>query len=389
VIPIGINYFFLFITFAVVTPHLQVLLTSLGYGPAWVGTLLGIYEVAAIVGSVAAGRVADATNRAGTVIQVCMLLCVASLLALVRYGAATPAAAVACMVVAGLTFKNSVPLTDAQAATILSGPHAYGQARVWGSIGYIVAALVVQAAALIRADDPVSVLRTTAVACLVYGGVLFLLPRTAVHRAAAPRPKTAPRAVLSRPFLGFLAVVFLSLLGMSAHYSFFSLFLTQRFGLRTVSGIWAIGTAVEIPMIFFSGALLARFGIRRLLAAAAFAVALRLALYAIAPSLAVVIGAQLLHVLTFGALHPASVAAVRRLLPPEQQGLGMALYSGIGTGLALLVGSVVGGAIVEAGGIHGFRTLYLVSAAPALLAGILALLSRLPRGYAESAGPAT
>lgn len=382
---LGLSYFFLFSSIAVVAPHLQVLLRALGYGPATVGALLGLYEVAAILGALPAGRIADASRRTGLVIQVCLTVAVASLTLLTRFGAGRTGVAVACVVATGFCFKNSIPLTDALSARGLKDSRQYGRVRVFGSIGYITASFLVQLGGWIRADDPNTVLTASAIVCGLYAAVLFLLPRApAPQLVASAGPERPPRSgaalttVLTRPFLAFLGVAFLILLGTAAHYSFFSLFLTQRFHLTTIAGVWALGSAAEIPMIFFSGFFLERFGIRKLLVAAAAAVCLRYALYAAAQSLGLVLAAQALHLLTFGAFHTASVAAVRALVPPRHQGLGMALYNGLCSGVALLGGSVLGGLILErasAGGGDGFRTLYLVFALPPALAVVLALVS--------------
>ncbi|HOL64435.1 MAG TPA: MFS transporter, partial [Accumulibacter sp.] len=53
--------------------------------------------------------------------------------------------------------------------------------------------------------------------------------------------------------------------------------------------------------------------------------------------------AQLLHGLTFGAYHAASVAAINRWFPGRCQGRGQALYSSLSFGAGGLLGSVLSG----------------------------------------------
>ena len=372
---LGAGYFLLFSAVAVVAPHLQVLLRALGFGKAAVGALLGAYEVSAIAGAMIFGRVADLTRRTSLVIQLCTTAAALSLLALGRFGSGRPAVALACMVGAGLTFKCSGSLTDALSSRVLRDSHQYGRVRAFGTIGFILVSLGVQAGGLIRADDSGAIVSAAVAACALWIACAFFLP--APGPVAAPLPgsgaRSGERVLLTLPFVAFLAMAFLTSLGSSAHYSFFSLFLTEKFGLATVSGIWALGAIAEIPMIFFSGAFLRRFGIRAMLVAAAAAVTLRMLLYALAPGLGLVIAAQALHVLTFGAFHTACIAAVRRLVPPRHQGIGMAVYGGLSSGAALLAGSVLGGLILEHAPGDAFRTLYLVAAVPPALAALLAL----------------
>ena len=166
-------------------------------------------------------------------------------------------------------------------------------------------------------------------------------------------------------------MLFLARFGISAHYSFFSLFLRDSLGLANVSGIWALGSLAEAPMILFSGWIIARFGVRAVLTTAVAAVTVRLALYGLFPTLAVVVPAQLLHAFTFGALHTASVAYVNAKIDPSRRGLGMALYNALSVGLASFLASSAGGYLLEAA---GFRVLFLVYAAvPVLGLAVLAL----------------
>ncbi len=111
---------------------------------------------------------------------------------------------------------------------------------------------------------------------------------------------------------------------------------------------------------------------RAILTVAVAAVTLRLALYGLFPTLAVVVPAQLLHAFTFGALHTASVAWVNAKVDASRRGLGMALYNALSIGLASFVASGAGGYLLEAA---GFRGLFLVYAAVPVL-GLLVLAIR-------------
>jgi PPP family 3-phenylpropionic acid transporter len=172
-------------------------------------------------------------------------------------------------------------------------------------------------------------------------------------------------------FWAVIAVLFLARFGISAHYSFFSLFLRDSLGVANVSGIWALGSLAEVPMILFSGWIITRFGVRAILTVAVAAVTVRLALYGLLPTLAVVVPAQVLHAFTFGALHTASVAFVNTKIDASRRGLGMALYNTLSIGLAGFVASSAGGYLLEAA---GFRGLFLVYAAvPVLGLAVLAI----------------
>ena len=83
--------------------------------------------------------------------------------------------------------------------------------------------------------------------------------------------------------------------------------------------------------IWFSGPLIRRWGIRTLLVVSLAAISVRLGLFIIAPSIAVVALAQLLHAFTFGTFHTAAIAFINGKIGHEDRGVGMAIY-GAGAG---------------------------------------------------------
>ena len=86
------------------------------------------------------------------------------------------------------------------------------------------------------------------------------------------------------------------------------------------------------------------------------AIVARLALYTIFPSFGGIAAAQLLHSLCYGLYLPAAIRFVAERFPPERQATGMAIYMGAGVGLPAVIGSAIGGYVVEA---WGYRTLFL------------------------------
>jgi PPP family 3-phenylpropionic acid transporter len=257
----------------------------------------------------------------------------------------------------------------------------YGRFRVAGSIGFIVISFVLQLGGIVSGDSSLSILIAFCATAMLAAGAAALLPVV---------PKSAPllRAVaqdrrggaFDLRFWAVIAVVFLGRFGMGAYYSFFSLYLRDTFGASSaVSLMWAVGALAEIAPIWFSGRLIGRWGLRSVLVVSLASVSIRLLLFVLAPSLAVISLAQLLHAFTFGTFHTAAVAYVNTKIPAERRGMGMAIYNAIGTGLASFLASVVAGYILEA---HGYVALFL-SFAAVPLGGILILAcfgrSLLPR----------
>jgi PPP family 3-phenylpropionic acid transporter len=220
-----------------------------------------------------------------------------------------------------------------------------------------------------------------------------VLPR--VKRPDIPRgteATPAPRAAaggFDRKFWAVIGIVFLGRFGIGAYYSFFSLYLKHAFPGSGVSLFWAIGAVAEIATMAFSGRLMARWGIRAMLTVSLAAISVRLCLFVVAPSLAVLAAAQLLHAFTFGTFHTAAMAYVSGATGQERRGAGTAVYNSLGIGLPSFLASVIGGSLIEA---HGFTALFLSYAAVPLL-GVLALAvfgrALLPRAAPAKAEPRT
>ena len=182
-----------------------------------------------------------------------------------------------------------------------------------------------------------------------------------------------------------IGVVFLGRFGMGAYYSFFSLYLKQTFPRASVSLLWAIGPLAEAVTIWFSGPLIRRWGVRTLFTVSLAAISVRLGFFIIAPSIAVVALAQLLHALAFGTFHTTAIAYVNGKVAHERRGMGMAIYSAVGNGLPSFLASVAGGYLLQ---YRGFDTLFLMYAAVPLL-GIVVLAmfgKKLPPRHARPAG---
>lgn len=368
-----------FAVYGVATPYLSVLVRSLGYGPAVVGFLLGLFEVSGIAGPFLIGKVADRMGRYRPALAVCAVLMLAALppLALLRH----PAASAVALVVLAMGVRSMVPVLDASATVVLGPSGDYGRVRVFGSVSFVVTALGLQFTPVLRPVDPFGISAWIGVAAIALLVSLAALPdggpadRRRAERGSRPAfpPSSAPPRLGSRAaswdpaFLWGLAVIGLSRIAMAPVVSFFSLYLTEELRWDAVGLMWALSAGSEIPVMFLSARLVKRFGPPRLLALSSAAVAARLAVYALFPTPGGAVAGQLLHSICYGLFHPAAVAFVATRVPPEKRATGMAMYLSVGVGLPTFLGSSIGGLVVEAA---GYRVLFasFISFAAASLA---------------------
>jgi PPP family 3-phenylpropionic acid transporter len=381
-----INYFFLFITFAILSPYLQLYLKDRGLSASRIGLLLGCLELAGIAGPMLLGRLADRRMAYRGLLAACILVPIAVFIPL-ELTTIFPVY-LASIVAMGFTYRAAVPLLDTLVSRLLPDPaRQYGPLRVAGSVGFILVSLFMQLTGIVSGDSSLAILLAfvvTAACAALAVAALPPVPNTPVNTPVRKVPREEGHDSVEADgfdlkFWAIMIVVFLGRFGIAAYYSFFSLFLKQSFPWPGVSLMWAIGSIAEIATMWFSGALMARWGIRAMLIVSLAAISIRLCLFVVAPSLLVVGIVQLLHAFTFGTFHTTTMAYVNAKIAPARRGTGVAIYNAVGIGLPSFLASIIGGYLLEA---RGFGTLFLSYAmVPLLGIVILALFGRrlLPR----------
>ncbi len=362
------NYVLLFASYAILTPYLQLFLKARGLPLSRIGLLLGILELAGIGGPIILSHLADRRSAYRFLLFAGLLVSIFAFIPL-QLTTALPVFLV-CIALMGFSYRAAIPLLDSLLGRILPEPsRQYGGLRVAGSISFTVVSLLLQLTGAISGDSSVSILVAFGAATALAAMAIWLIPAPPAVRARNDTVPVKDGDGLDAKFWTVIGIIFLGRFGLGAYYSFFSLYLHDTFGLSGVGLLWAIGSLAEIPMVFFSGALIARLGIRVLLAVSLAAISLRLGMFILAPSILVVALAQLLHAFTFGTFHTASVAYVNARVAPARRGMGMAIYNSVGGGLSTFLAAVLGGYFLES---HSYRSLFFLYALVPL-AGVIAL----------------
>ena len=246
----------------------------------------------------------------------------------------------------GLTalFTSGVlPLVDAMALGALSArPGLYGPVRLWGSIGFIASELAA-GAWLDRA--PVTVLLPLVAALMLCAALSALgLPR-ARSESRLPDARGALQILREPRVAAFFAACFCMTVAHGALYAFYSIYLVETgYSTTTVGVLWTLGVLAEIGVFVALPALFRRYSLRAILLASFAAAALRfVAIGWYVESFALLAVAQLLHGLTFGAYHAASIAAVHRLFGGPLAVRGQALYASLSYGLGGAAGILLSG----------------------------------------------
>jgi len=250
----------------------------------------------------------------------------------------------------------------------------YGEVRAFGSLAFVLSTLAVG-----------FVLDAEGARSLFWIYIPFLVATVAVT-ATIPRRGGGHQSVnlmrgagefLATPgvalFLVGFTVVWASLSAVNAFYSIQVVALGGSAGLVGIA--WAVGAAIEVPLMYAFPRIAGRVGTERLVVVGSLAFALRSLLASvIADPIALVLIAPL-EGLGFACVFVGGVTVLAARAPAGLQGTAQGLFAGA-SGLATIIGSVVGGVLAEALGIAG---LFLVGGALSLVGTAVvavALLSR-------------
>ena len=372
-----ISFFFVYSIFAIVNPYLQVLLRNSGYSYEAVGVLLGVFEVAGIVGPLVVGRIVDKTGRLKDTVLVVTACASLGMILLVRSGPVW--LTVLALVITAFFLRSLLPLVDTVATNRFNGDaQKYSHIRAFGTFGFVLFSLAYSILGRPILTDNSSIIMYALLGCL-----LFFLPVLSWKEEEIPeKPKKIPKTKripfsenpwFDSAFIIGLIIIAFNRLSMSAVTSFFSLYLVDELHINSISLMNAIAAGSEIILMLLAGYLIQKKGVLPvfLLLISGVGMAVRLLLYARFPTLAGVIVGQLLHSLCFGFFHPAAIQLVARRVKRTHRTLGMSMYISLGTGLPTVLGSSLGGIITEN---YGYTVLFESFSVFAMISVVLCLV---------------
>lgn len=361
-------YFFHFAFIGAFSPYFGLYLQSLSFSAWDIGLLMSQMQLMRLFGPYLWSALADRLSRRLPIVR---LAGAVSLLGFTTFFFAQRFESfLVAMALMAFFWSAALPLVETVTFDHLrQEPGRYSRIRMWGSVGFIVA--VLGTGALLDSQPIASVLWViVAILCgiLVYA---LVVPEAPAHPHVETHLPIA--SILRQPRVRAL---FAACIAMSAahgaFYVFFSIYLSDHgYGKALVGGLWSLGVLAEIVVFFYMSKLTKRFGLRAILLASFAAAVLRFLLTGWGVGvLSVIVFAQLLHGLTFGAYHAASIVAVNRWFPGRCQARGQALYSSLSFGAGGLIGGLISGWVWDG---PGPALTYTLSAGFALIGLLLVM----------------
>jgi len=345
---------------AALMPFLTLHYQGVGLSGREIGILIGLRPLVRLLGGPFWAAVADVSRRHKP-----LLLASLALYLLSVYGI-WQAQSFTALIISGLAMAFfAAPIDALVDSAVLGMPgdrrDAFGQQRLWGAVGWGLAAPLVGHLAETRG------------ASWHFYGFFLLMALTIPVSSRLETARMGRRVAFwrgvgtmarNRWWALFLVTVFLAGLGRSAASGFMNLHMDALGAGRALIGIFAtVGGLSEIPTFFYSGTLLRRWGARTLvLASLGGSLAMLLGFgWLTTPGLLVPL--QLFHGPEFAAMYVAGVYYAGRAAPPGMEATARALYGAVGA-LAMTLGGFVGGYLYDAvGALWLFRMAALMMAA--------------------------
>ena len=246
------------------------------------------------------------------------------------------------------------------------GKERYGKIRLFGSVGFVLVALV-----LVKfLSSPEIALNYLLLCSFLTALVAFVIVKNS-HAKRAKEEEVKNDIDLLHDWRLWLGLILMQV-SFGAFYNFFTIYETN-FGvsLDMTIYLWSFGVFAEIIMLFFQGKLL-RNNLLLILQITTFASAIRwFLLYLFPQNLVILFFAQSIHALSFALFHSAAISYL--YFTYKHKALAQQFFSGITYGLGGFSGALLAGYIYE---IYP-RELFLSSTILALLAcGFLYLHSK-------------
>ena len=321
-------YFFYFAVLGALAPYWGLYLKSAGFTAIQIGNLIAILMISRIVAPNIWGWLADHKGQRMSVVRWAGFL---SLLAFVGVFLGTSFWWLALVMLFFSFFWNaSLPQIEAATMSHLDGQaSAYGRVRLWGSVGFIIAVV-----GLGYTLETVATWWLLPIITLLLAGVwiyTLLIPEkqvTVKHEQLTPLLK-----VLLKPQVSiFLVACFLMQASHGPYYTFYSIYLEEQGYSRDVIGwLWALGVFAEIGLFLLMHQIKKRIGLRTIMLASFSIAAVRWILIGQFPDeIFILIFAQVLHAVTFGAYHATSIEVVHGFSKEGTRIVGRPIKGGFG-----------------------------------------------------------
>ncbi len=360
-------YFVYYFFVGAFVPYWGLYLKSEHFNPADIGILMSLFQISRIFAPNFWGWLADHTGKRAQWIKLTAFLGLCGFTAV--FWAHSFFWLFFVMTALSLFTSSTLPLAESLTLAHLATTNGhYSRIRMWGSLGFIVAAVI------LGYMIDFAGIRSLLWFLLAVQITLFALTNT------LPEAKVVPHAhdtfsiwqVIKQP--NVLALLIGCALMVTAHgvlYNFYSIYLSDHGYSKGMIGLlWSVGVICEIGIFMLMPKIMLRYSLKTILLISLLLAVVRFVMIGIAAdNILLLVLAQTLHAATFGSFHAASVEVISQFFNGRHQAKGQAIYNSIAYGVGGSIGGVAGGYALQY--IGGEKTFMLAAIFPLL--GVLVI----------------
>lgn len=334
-------YFIYYFFVGAFVPYWGLYLKSEQFSPADIGILMSLFQISRIFAPNFWGWLADHTGKRAHWIRLTAFLGLCGFTAV--FWAHGFFWLFFVMAALSIFTSSTLPLAESLTLAHLATTNGhYSRIRMWGSLGFIVAAVVL--GFLIDFAGITSLLWFILIVQMVLFVLTFSLPEAKVVPHA--QDNFSIWQVLKQP--NVIALLVGCSLMVTAHgvlYNFYSIYLSEHGYTKTMIGLlWSVGVICEIGIFMLMPKIMRRLSLKTILVSSLVLGVIRFNLIGIAvDNIWLLILAQSLHAATFGSFHAASIEVIAQFFNGRHQARGQAIYNSVAYGIGGAIGGVAGG----------------------------------------------
>ncbi len=350
---LSVHYFLYFSVLGALLPYLGLYLQSLNFSPIEIGQLLAALLLTKIFAPNVWGWLADRNGKTIHWVRVATGLTLLTSIGLVVFESYW--GLMLTILLFSFFWHASLPQFESYTFGCLGDEkHRYGDIRLWGSIGFIAAVVLIgwQIEVFSVSVLPWDLLILLA---LVWLSAYLVKDGKRHHESES---SVGFLEILKRPeVISLLIVSFLVQLSHGVYYGFFTIQLNDLgYDKTTIASLWALGVVAEVAVFFWMRKIFSHYNVRFLILLSLFLTFMRwLMTGTLDDSLWWMIVAQLLHAASFGLFHAAAIHLIDDYFTGKHHGKGQAIYAASSHGLGGALGMLMAGyAWAEGGALLGY-----------------------------------
>lgn len=352
----------------IILSFLPVYFQDNGFTPAEIGWLMAIGPFASILIQPIAGYYSDKWKTVKKILQICLIGAIISGILMFQMNVF-----LTLMIAAFFLFMFTSPigaLGDSLAQKTASQYQiSFGGIRMWGSVGYATTSLLIGQLLLFIGINNIMYPFLFFVICSLF--VSFFLTDT-TFPSKPVKVFDAFYLLKDRKLIFFLcAILFISTAHRMNDY-FIGIYIMEIGGDASLIGLaWFIGVAVEALVFFLSMYWIDKYSELNLIIFTGFIYAIRFIILSQVKDPSILLLLQILHGITFPIVYTASLQYISKLVPDYVLGTGQLLFITVFFGISGILGSSIGGMIMDA---TNGAYLYFIMGMIALMGSIFILL---------------